>query len=437
MKKIIALLFTLCCIMSLCTLSEYALNDGEETASEEVTTEITGGESTEEPSTGENTEEPSTGENTEEPSTEEKLPEGRFMCDADASGKVTAADARMILRRSVGLEKIAEEELFYMDADLSGSITASDARTALRISVGLDGNEKYAFEIISHNKATCESEGSIKAVCAITGKENKFTVPALSHVFSEKELCLGKGICTLCKKEITFDKKHNYEENRCKGQKVCSVCGDTVTIPVKHEFEKNPCAETVKCKLCGAEEKNTPVHSYKNGICTLCKKNLKKDFGSFAKKYLIKKGTYDAPLYYVTDEVDGLSFALVHDKEYDTVYAICTFGINVNGYILYYDIYFDFIENTSELLYYDADGNVYAYVAGNITPSKIKEEVTGNAISVIEFDVHPELTGYRTDLLKTMEGTTYLTVSWLKSFSKEIGFKDSEELFTDYKYVKS
>lgn len=418
MKKIIALLFTLCCIMSLCTLSVYALPDGEETASEEVTTE------------------PTRDENTEEPSTEEKLPEGRFMCDTDNSGKVEASDARIILRYSVGLEEAADSELFYMDADLNGNITASDARTALRISVELEQSEKYAFETISHNKATCESEGSIKAVCAITGKENEFTVPALSHVFSEKELCLGKGVCTLCKKEITFEPKHNYNEDRCKGQKVCSVCGDTVTIPVKHEFDKNTCAETVKCKLCGAEEKNTPVHSYKNGVCTYCGKNLKKDFAKFLKDYLIKNGTYEDSLYYVTDEKDGLGFAVVYDKEADFTYAVCSFGINVNGYIFYYDIYFDFTENISDLMYYDGDGNVYAYVSGKITPSKVKEEVTGNAITVTESEVHPELTGYIKDLTKTMEGATYSTVSWLKEYAKELHFPDAGEIFTDYSGIK-
>lgn len=53
--------------------------------------------------------------------------------DADGDGKVTASDARLILRAAVGLEEVPLEA---GDFDGDGKITASDARAALRTSVG-------------------------------------------------------------------------------------------------------------------------------------------------------------------------------------------------------------------------------------------------------------------------------------------------------------
>ena len=56
--------------------------------------------------------------------------------DADGDGKVTAADARLILRAAVGLEEVSFER---GDMNGDGKITASDARDTLNISVGEEG----------------------------------------------------------------------------------------------------------------------------------------------------------------------------------------------------------------------------------------------------------------------------------------------------------
>lgn len=58
--------------------------------------------------------------------------------DVDNDGKITAADARYVLRQSVGLENISETDFFTADMDSDGKITAADARIILRISVGLE-----------------------------------------------------------------------------------------------------------------------------------------------------------------------------------------------------------------------------------------------------------------------------------------------------------
>lgn len=60
--------------------------------------------------------------------------------DVDNDGKITSADARLALRRSVQLEDFAETSAAYYacDADEDGSVTSADARLILRASVGLE-----------------------------------------------------------------------------------------------------------------------------------------------------------------------------------------------------------------------------------------------------------------------------------------------------------
>ncbi len=72
-----------------------------------------------------------------------EVPAERLPGDADASGDVTAADARFVLRVSVGLEEaLPESELFAAcDFDGDGEVTAGDARAVLRLAVGLGPEE--------------------------------------------------------------------------------------------------------------------------------------------------------------------------------------------------------------------------------------------------------------------------------------------------------
>lgn len=63
--------------------------------------------------------------------------------DVNGDGMVTAADARLALRASVGLESFSETQIKIADIDGSGSVTAADARLILRASVGLEDLKKY------------------------------------------------------------------------------------------------------------------------------------------------------------------------------------------------------------------------------------------------------------------------------------------------------
>ena len=77
------------------------------------------------------------------------LPDGKsysLVCpgDVNSDGKITAADARFVLRASVGLEKIEAGTAVYKAADINGgNIAAADARLILRASVGLENQKDW------------------------------------------------------------------------------------------------------------------------------------------------------------------------------------------------------------------------------------------------------------------------------------------------------
>ena len=82
--------------------------------------------------------------------------------DADADGKVTAEDARLILRASVGLHTPVIFLRPVYDTDCDGDITAADARRALRFAVGLE----------TSGGAALSKENQAKSLmAAVSGKE--------------------------------------------------------------------------------------------------------------------------------------------------------------------------------------------------------------------------------------------------------------------------
>ena len=58
--------------------------------------------------------------------------------DVNGDGKITAADARLILRAAAKLENLSEEQKKEADVNDDGKITAADAREVLRKSSGLE-----------------------------------------------------------------------------------------------------------------------------------------------------------------------------------------------------------------------------------------------------------------------------------------------------------
>ena len=58
--------------------------------------------------------------------------------DVNEDGKITASDARTVLRASAKLEELTESQLKAADADFNEKVTAADARLILRISAKLE-----------------------------------------------------------------------------------------------------------------------------------------------------------------------------------------------------------------------------------------------------------------------------------------------------------
>ena len=67
-----------------------------------------------------------------------EAPAAFILGDVDENGEVKAADARLALRASVGLENLTASQMKAADADKNGEIKAADARLILRASVGLE-----------------------------------------------------------------------------------------------------------------------------------------------------------------------------------------------------------------------------------------------------------------------------------------------------------
>ena len=62
----------------------------------------------------------------------------RILGDANGDGKVDYKDAMLVLRASVGLEKLDEDGKIAGDVDGNGKLDYKDAMKILRASVGLE-----------------------------------------------------------------------------------------------------------------------------------------------------------------------------------------------------------------------------------------------------------------------------------------------------------
>lgn len=100
---------------------------------------------------------------------------------------VTAADARIILRASVGLETLTDAQKLLADTNADGKISAADARNALRMSVGLEEKLHY-YEKEVLLAPTCTDIGKGKATCTQCTDAYEYDIPALGHDFGEAQI---------------------------------------------------------------------------------------------------------------------------------------------------------------------------------------------------------------------------------------------------------
>lgn len=78
---------------------------------------------------------------------------GSIMGDVTGDSKVTASDARYVLRFSAGLETVEKKnaKMFYFSADMNfdGKVNSSDARLVLRTAAGLEKQSTISFPSVA------------------------------------------------------------------------------------------------------------------------------------------------------------------------------------------------------------------------------------------------------------------------------------------------
>lgn len=67
--------------------------------------------------------------------------------DINSDDKISASDARIILRIAAKLEKVTDEEKKNADINADGNVTSADARIVLRISAKLESIDDYIVEV--------------------------------------------------------------------------------------------------------------------------------------------------------------------------------------------------------------------------------------------------------------------------------------------------
>ncbi len=79
-----------------------------------------------------------------------------YLGDVNDDGKITASDARTILRVSAKLEQLDDKKMVFADVNTDGRITASDARTVLRMSARLEPLQEFTTKAPETHVTTTE-----------------------------------------------------------------------------------------------------------------------------------------------------------------------------------------------------------------------------------------------------------------------------------------
>lgn len=173
-----------------------------------------------------------------------------YLGDVNVDKKLTAADARAILRYSANLEKLKDSVIHLADVNGDGQISAADARLALRMSANLEPLFYYGEQYHTHNyvskitkKATCLEKGEQTQTCSVCGDK----------------------IVTAIEKNA-----HSYKAATCTSPKTCSVCGKADGTALGHKYGNATCYDAAKCTVCGITTGSVAGHKFVNGTCSGC-----------------------------------------------------------------------------------------------------------------------------------------------------------------------
>ncbi len=175
----------------------------------------------------------------------------------DVSGTdktVSAADARIILRASVGLEKLSDEAKAVADANEDGKVTAADARDVLRMSVGLEEARHY-YTKTEIKAPTCTEPGRYLRTCTECTDKYEEDGKPLGHTYPNPEILT----------QVTCDTDGLVKYT-------CNVCGESKEEVVKagHVWDRDAtCTEGRTC-IRGKHSEPALGHTTSWGKCTRC-----------------------------------------------------------------------------------------------------------------------------------------------------------------------
>ncbi len=107
--------------------------------------------------------------------------------DVDYDDFVKAADARLILRAAVGLDKFDGTKTLIGDIDFDGKLSAADARLALRCAVGLEDGPEKAY--LNEYEAFIDGHFSADMIETADGESQKMTIAMTTDtLFTTMEL---------------------------------------------------------------------------------------------------------------------------------------------------------------------------------------------------------------------------------------------------------
>lgn len=348
--------------------------------------------------------------------TEIPQPDVRYIGDADDDGKITAADARYILRAAVGLEYTDGSglmdwtDIIYSDYDENAELTAADARYALRAAVGLEELKAYAYTFTFSEEPRCVYGLTITAECAVTGKKLVIKTEPYEHDLNPYEWCAGTGVCYMCEQTVTVEPRHNFKVNLCTG--------------VKH------------CDRCDHKEYFKEEHDYIRGMsCSRCSKDLRYPFSDFVNDFMMENPEY---VYRAPDgsfsayiETNGpVLFAFICNGSH-LINGLCEMSLEIEGETYTFSAFLDFSKLKMEVECYQ-DENLVAFCKTEVYTDLLGTSATGKGIGIIHYESSiPELQSQKEDFRILSDSLATSLFAWFKAFATVNGFEYADEMLSE------
>lgn len=179
--------------------------------------------------------------------------------DLNRDGRLTASDARILLRCASKLEPTNDKILKNGDYDKDGKITASDARISLRVACGIDSIiclfSSHDFKAVTY-PPTCTADGYTIGRCTrCTANDGKITdkVDATGHKLKNTitpPTCTKAGhlnskceVCGFVAEDRAEGKAtgHSFSEwvtGKTEKTRACKICGHKESVKIEKKNDK-------------------------------------------------------------------------------------------------------------------------------------------------------------------------------------------------------